>query len=103
VSKPNAKQVFQVSLQGLMYYLPFYMEAIIFNKDRYLSEDLDEEEDFEVEFNSYVVQVLSLMSTLMSLYPKLIFKDLKSLTVPLLLTMFLYSLKSPYELEKTFT
>ena len=86
-----------------MYYLPFYMEAIIFNKDRYLSEDLDEEEDFEVEFNSYVVQVLSLMSTLMSLYPKLIFKDLKSLTVPLLLTMFLYSLKSPYELEKTFT
>ena len=81
VSIPNCKQVFTASLQGLMYYLPFYLESITLNKERYTSDNLeDEEEDFEMEFNSYVVQVLSLMSTLMTLYPKQILKELKSLT-----------------------
>jgi hypothetical protein len=48
---------------------------------RYTSDNLeDEEEEFEMEFNSYVVQVLSLMSTIISLYAKPILKDLKSLT-----------------------
>ena len=103
VSLPNCKQVFTVSLQGLMYYLPFYFEAITMNWERYTSDSLeDEEEEFEMEFNSYVVQVLSLMSTLMTLYPKQILKELKPLTQPLLLTMFLYSLKNKFELEKTF-
>ncbi len=97
VSQPNAKAVFTVSLQNLQYFLPFYLDAVSLNQFRYTGDYLDEEEDFEMEFQSLVVQVLSLMSTVMSIYPKLIFKDLKGLTQPLLMTMFLYSLKSPYE------
>jgi len=42
------------------------------------------------------------MSTLMSLYPKLIYKDLKNLMPTFLLTLFLYSLKSPYEQDKNY-
>lgn len=70
VSLPSCKQVFTVSLQVLIYYLPFYFEAITFNQQRYSEEGVDEEDEFEMEFNSLVVQVLSLLSTLMSLYPK---------------------------------
>lgn len=79
------------------------MDAIILNQIRFSGDALDEEEDFEMEFQSFIVQVLSLMSTIMSIYPKLIFKDLKPLTAPLLLTMFLYSLKSPFESQKTYS
>ncbi len=70
VSVSNCKQVFTVSVQLLIYYLPFYFEAINLNKQRYSEEGVEEEEEFEMEFNSLVVQVLSLLSTLMSLYPK---------------------------------
>ena len=42
------------------------------------------------------------MSTLMSLFPKLIYKDLKNLMPTFLLTIFLYSLKSPYEQDKNY-
>jgi len=51
ISQPNAKLVFQLSLQNLMYYLPFYLESITFNQARYSGEILEEEEeDFEMEF-----------------------------------------------------
>ena len=72
ISQPNVKDVFTLSLQVLMYYLPFYLESITFNQARFSGTpgDLDEEEDFETEFHTLIVQVLSLMSTLMSLYPK---------------------------------
>jgi hypothetical protein len=55
-----------------MYYLPFYLESITFNLARFSGSpgELEEEEDFETEFQTLIVQVLSLMSTLMSLYPK---------------------------------
>ena len=42
------------------------------------------------------------MSTLITLYPKVLLKDLKSLTPSLLLCMFMYSLKSPFEQEKNY-
>lgn len=102
VSVPNCKQVFTLSVQVLIYYLPFYFNSITLNQQRYSLEGVEEEEEFEMEFNSMVVQILSLLSTMMSLYPKQVLKDLKALTQPLLMTMFLYSLKSPYELEKVY-
>jgi hypothetical protein len=40
------------------------------------------------------------MSTLISLYPKVILKELKAMNQSLLLCMFMFSLKSPYEQEK---
>jgi hypothetical protein len=88
-----------------MYFLPFYLEAITFNQLRYnnSSEEVnDEEEDFELEFQGLIVQILSLMSTLITLYPKVVLREMKSLTPNLLLCMFMYSLKSPYEQEKNF-
>jgi hypothetical protein len=88
-----------------MYYLPFYLESITFNQARYTvaNSEIDEEEDFETEFQTLIVQILSLMSTLMSLYPKQIYKELKPILPTFLLTTFLYSLKSPFEQEKNFT
>jgi hypothetical protein len=38
----------------------------------------------------------------MSLYPKQIYKELKSLMPTFMVTIFLYSLKSPFEQEKNF-
>jgi hypothetical protein len=89
-----------------MYYLPFYLESITLNQVRYQSgvtDSIDEEEDFESEFQTLIVQVLSLMSTLMTLSPKLIYKDLRNILPIFLMTCFLYSLKSPFEQEKFFT
>lgn len=43
------------------------------------------------------------MSTIMSLYPKQIYKELKPFMPTFLTTIFLYSMKSPYEQEKNFT
>ena len=88
-----------------MYYLPFYLESITFNQARYTgaNSEINEEEDFETEFQTLIVQILSLMSTLMSLYPKQIYKELKPIIPTFLLTTFLYSLKSPFEQEKNFT
>ena len=42
------------------------------------------------------------MSTLISLYPKIILKEQKSLMPSLLLCLLMYSLKSPYEAEKNY-
>jgi hypothetical protein len=103
LSQPHAKRVFAMCLKNLMYFLPSYLSALTFNPQRYAVENLeDEEEDFELEFQSLIVQILSLVSTLISLYPKVIFKDLKNLTPCLLLIMFMYSLKSPFEQEKNY-
>ena len=105
ISKPQAKTGYIAGLKCLLYFLPRYLEAVTFNQARFsggrIGED-DEEEDFEIEFQGLVVQVLSLMSTLISLYPKMILKEMKPLTGSLLLCMFMYSLKSPFEQEKNF-
>lgn len=55
VSLPNCKQIFTASVQLLIFYLPFYFEAITLNKQRYSEEGVDEEDEFEMEFNSLVV------------------------------------------------
>jgi hypothetical protein len=57
-----------------MYFLPFYLEAITFNQGRYNNnnDEVNEEEDFELEFQGLIVQILSLMSTLITLYPKVV-------------------------------
>jgi formate hydrogenlyase subunit 3/multisubunit Na+/H+ antiporter MnhD subunit len=98
LSKPNAKAVYLQSLNLLTFFLPFYLKTITFNQSRYEEEACEEEEeDFDIEFQSMIVQVLSLMSTLISLYPKVILKELKGYTQQLYLVMSLYSLKSPFD------
>jgi hypothetical protein len=89
-SKAHCKQVYFQSLKCLQYFLPFYLQAITFNPH---SEE--GEEDFEIEFQSLIVQVLSLMSTLISVHPKIVLKELRPLAAPTLLVMLMYSLKSP--------
>jgi hypothetical protein len=90
ISKPNAKTVYLKSLALLQSHLPFFLRAVTFNAN------LDyPEEDFDLEFQGLIVQVLSLMSTLLSLYPKQSPKGSS-----LMLTMCLYSLKNPYLLER---
>ena len=47
------------------------------------------------------MQTLSLMSTIISVHPKIILQELKNLQEPLVLTMLLYGIKG-FELEKIF-
>jgi hypothetical protein len=100
LSKPNAKTVYLKSLYLLQHYLPFYHKALTFNAER--NEETQDEEDFDLEFQGLIVQVLSLMSTLVSLYPKIILKELKTYSPSLVLSMCMYALKSPFELERNY-
>jgi hypothetical protein len=63
------KNVFSLCIKNLIYHLPFYLDNVIF------SSDVDE--DFEVEFQSLIVQLLSLMTTLLSQDLQSILKEFK--------------------------
>lgn len=76
--KPEAqkfnKEVFVISLKNMEYFLPFYLTTYTFNQSL---DELDQE--YISEFQALIVQILSLMSTLISLHPKVILKELKHL------------------------
>ncbi|CDW89210.1 UNKNOWN [Stylonychia lemnae] len=98
--KPEAlkyiKDVYLISMKNLVYFLPFYLTTYTFNQD------LDSiDEDYEIEFQGFVVQVISLISTLISLHHKVVLKDLKSVNEQLLVVMFSYCIKGT-QTEKIF-
>jgi hypothetical protein len=56
LSKPNVKSAYEYSLKNLVYYLPGYMNSIIFNKDKYSSEvETEEDEEYEIEYFGLIV------------------------------------------------
>lgn len=48
--------MYSLCLKNMLYYLPHYMQAITFNEARYHDSVVqDEDEDFEMEFQSLIV------------------------------------------------
>eukprot|EP00347_Sterkiella_histriomuscorum_P016065 403354618 len=99
--KPEAQKfnttVYLLSLKNLMYLLPHYLTSYTFNQS---FEELDDE--YISEFQALIVQILSLMSTIISHHPKTVLRQFKQVNEVLLTVMFQYCIEG-VQYERTYS